>query len=111
MSNPDELDKELREYLNQEPNLSRGDRLAYLKAVMNKHLEFNKLEHVVNHRDLWEIVSGSKKNYTDFRLPLNVSGRVVDTSEVTHVAMIEAVVSYLNRMNLLKRLVKMDYRG
>lgn len=111
MSNPDELERELREYLQKEPNLSRGDRLAYLKTIFNKHWEFNKLEHVVTRGDLFDIMSYAKKTYTQFKLPLSVSGKQIDATEAPMVAQIEAVVSYLGKMNLLKRLVKVDHRG
>jgi hypothetical protein len=111
MSNPDELDRELREYLQKEPNLNRGDRIAYLRTIFNKHLEFNKLEHSINYRDMGDIIAYAKSTFTQFKMPLNISGRVVDTSESPQVAVIESTISYLNKMNLLKKLVKFDYRG
>ncbi len=110
MSNPDDLDRELREYLQQEPNLSRGDRLAYLKVIVNKHLEFNKLDHVVNSFDMYGIISGAKQAYSNFKLPMKISNRTVDSSELPHIATIEAFSSYLGKMNLLKKVVKFDFR-
>lgn len=109
MSNPEQLDRELREYLEKEPNLRREDRLNYLKSIINKHLEFGKLEHVINNRDLFDIMSGAKAAYTNFRLPLKVTKKQVDSSELTSMAVIESALSYLNKMNLLKKLVKFDY--
>lgn len=108
MSNPDQLDRELREYLEKEPNLRRDERLIVLRGIVNKHLEFNKLEHVITSSDLFNIVSESKVQYTKFRLPMKITKRQVDSSDLPHVAMIESALSYLNRMNLLKRLVKFD---
>lgn len=109
MSNPEQLDRELREYLEQEPNLRRDERLVVLKNIMHKHLEFNKLEHVINNYDLFSIISRSKSEYSSFKLPMKISRKQVDSSDLPHVAIIESVLSYLNKMSLLKRLVKFDY--
>ena len=109
MSDPQQLDRELREYLEKEPNLRREDRLIYLKSIFNKHFEFNKLEHVVNSGDLFEIISNAKNGYTKQRMPVKVTRKQLEPGEVPHVAMIESFISYLNNMNLLKKLVKFDY--
>lgn len=109
MSDPQEIDRELREYLEKEPNLRRDDRLAYLKLIFHKHLEVNKMEHVLNSKDLFDIVSGAKSEYSNFQLPIKVSNKQVESSELANVAMIESTLSYLSRTNLLKRLVKFEY--
>ena len=109
MSDPQQLEREIREYLEKEPNLRREDRLAYLKAIFNKHFEFNKLEHCVNTYDLNEIISGAKNNYSNKRVPVRITKRQVDSSELPHLAIIESFIGYLNRNHLLKKLVKFDY--
>lgn len=108
MSNPDQLDRELREYLEKEPNLRRDERILMLRGIVNKHLEFNKLEHLINGSDLFNIVGNSKVEYSKFRLPMRISKLQVDNSDLPHVAMIESVLSYLNKNHLLKKLVKLE---
>src|SRR5581483_6231851 len=110
MSDPQRLDSELREYLEKEANLRRDERLVWLKMIFHKHFEISSLEHVVNSQDLFDIMSTAKSNYSKAKLPMKVSKRRLDSSETPHVAMIEAVISYLNKMHLLKRQVKIDYR-
>jgi hypothetical protein len=109
MSDPQQLDREIREYLEKEPNLRREDRIAYLKAMMNKHFEFNKLDHMVTSHDLFDIMSGAKQHYSQRALPFRVSRKQVDSGEATSVSIIESFVSYLNKMHLLKKAVKIDY--
>lgn len=109
MSNPEQLDRELREYLEKEPNLRREDRLIYLRTIINKHLEFGKLEHLVNSGDLHDIMSGAKNNYTNKRLPVRITRKQLDSTEATHISVLESFISYLNRNNLIKKLVKFDY--
>lgn len=109
MSDPQQLDRELRDYLEKEPNLRREDRLIYLKAIFHKHFEFNKLDHVVNKGDLYEIISGAKNVFTNKRLPLRISRKDVDQSDLPHISVIESFIGYLNRMNLVKKMIKFDY--
>jgi hypothetical protein len=109
MSDPQELDRELREYLEKEPNLRRDDRLKYLKTLFNKHQELSALDHIVPHKDLYEIFGGAKEKYTNQKLPAMISRKRLDGNELTHIAMIESFVSYLNKNHLLKKLVKFDY--
>lgn len=110
MSNPDQLDRELREYLEKEPNLGRNERLLFLRGIFSKHLDFNKLEFVVNNTDFNNIISTSKVEYASLRLPMKLSKRQVDNSDLPHVAMINSVISYLNKHTLLRRLVRFDDR-
>lgn len=109
MADPKSIERELREYLEKEPNLRRGDRLTYLMGIINKHMGMDKLDHMVTKNDLFHIISDAKQEYTHQRINPEISGRPVDKSELTTVAVIEAFVSYLNRNALLKKLVKMDY--
>jgi hypothetical protein len=109
MSDPQQLEKDLREYLEKEPNLRRADRLSYLMIIFNKHFGLSKIEHLVNKDDLFGIISGAKQEYVRQSTHLNLSGKPVDKSESPHVAMIESFISYLNRQSLLKKAVRFDY--
>jgi len=81
MSDPQQIEKDLREYLEQEHNLRRDQRLTYLTAIFNKHLEISKLEHVMNYYDLYSVTSGAKDEYTAARVPMKISGKAVDSPE------------------------------
>lgn len=109
MSDPNEVERDLREYLEKEKNLHRQDKLEYLRLLFDRHFQMKKLDHLITKNDLFGIISGAKSEYNNISLPLHISGRKVDTSELTAIAMIEAVVSYLNKNHLLKRLPKLDY--
>lgn len=109
MSDLQQLERELQEYLNKEPNLRRGDRLEYLRTIFSKHLEINKLEHVINSADLYNIISGAKSSYNKAKLPMRITNRQVDTSELPHVALIESFIGYLTNMHLVKKFIKFDY--
>jgi hypothetical protein len=110
MSNSEQLDRELREYLEKEPNLARNERLIFLRSIFSKHLEFNKLEHVITNNDFINFINDSKVEYAKLKLPMKISKRSVDSSDTHHVAMVSAVLNYLNKNSLLRRLVRFDDR-
>lgn len=109
MSDPQQVEKDLREYLEQESNLRREDRLKYLKAIFDKYLTLTKLDHMITRHDLLGIISGAMSSYSKLSLPVSVSNKKIDNSELTSLAMVESITGYLNKNHLLKKLVKLDY--
>lgn len=110
MSNLETIEQELRQYLQDSPNLLPEDRFKYLMAIFNKHFGMEKLDHMLTSQDLHDIVSYAKGQYPKTTLPMKIGKKEVYGSEVPHVLMIEAVISHLNRFKLLKKLVRFDYR-
>lgn len=110
MSDSDQLERDLREYLEKEPNLTRQDRLSFLKATFEKHMGMTKLDHVVNYKDLFNIFSEARGHIVKNKMPVFIGKKKLETSEATHVAVMEAFILYLNRMQLAKKIIKFDYR-
>lgn len=110
MSDPQQIEKDLREYLEKEPNLSRQDRLSYLQTIFHKHLEITKLDHLITKADLFLIFSDARKHMVEMKTPVYVSKVALDQKEAVHMAIMEAFLLYLGRTKLLKKLVKFDYR-
>src|SRR5271166_6479739 len=110
MSDPQQIERDLRDYLEKEPNLSRADRLAYLQTIFHKHLEVNKLEHLVTSGDLFLMFSDAKHHHIRAKSPVSVGKKVLTQPESVHVAVMEAFLLYLGRMKLLRKIVKFDYK-
>ncbi|HXN74971.1 MAG TPA: hypothetical protein VN855_00580 [Candidatus Acidoferrum sp.] len=110
MSDPEQIEKDLREYLNKEPNLSRADRLTYLQTIFHKHLEINKLEHLITYKDLFIIFSEAKTQYIKLKTPVRISKKALEPSEAVHIAAFEAFLLYLGRTKLLRKIVKFDFK-
>lgn len=110
MSDPESIERDLREYLAKEPNLSRQDRLLFLKTVFHKHLEINNLEHKVTYNDLFLLFGEAKSNYVKTRLPMFIGTKKMDGTETVYVCVLEAFIGYLNRMKLLRKNIKFDYK-
>lgn len=109
MADPNAIERDLREYLEKEKNLHRQDKLEYLRKLFAKHFALDELSFLVTKNDLFHIMSSAKSEYTKLSLPLFISGRAVDSSELSSVAMIEALVSFLNKNHLLNRRPVVDY--
>ena len=109
MSDPNHLDRELREYLEKEPNLRREDRLVYLKTIFNKQSDISNLEHLITNKDYFDLVAGAKSQFTNLAVPLYITNKQVESGEVRLVAIMESLLVHLNKSGLLKRLVKFDY--
>jgi hypothetical protein len=109
MADPKQIEQELRDFLQQEDHIRPSDRLTYLMAIVNKHFDLDKIDYMVDHYDLQSIMSLAKSSYPTYTMPVFISKKEVHHSEVNYVLIIEAFVTYLNRNNLLKRLVRFDH--
>lgn len=109
MSKRETVESDLREFLRQSENMRNDDKVRALMAIMDKHLEFQKLKHVIQKHEFNNIVSQAASNLTNQKVNLHISGKPVDQYEQKHVAMIEAVISYMNRHELLRKQVDFNY--
>ncbi len=109
MANIETIEQELRQYIEDAANMTRQDRFTYLKAIFDKHYAMEKTEHILTMSDFQNIISYAKSQFTEITLPTEISKRPVYPSEVPHIMMIEAVISYLNRNSILKKLVRIDF--
>lgn len=111
MANVEQIEQELREYLNMEQNLRKEDRLSYLMSIVNKHFAIEKLDHMVDYREFDSVVSQAKQAWVNTSIPLYVSKKEIHNTETNYLLVMEAFLNYLNRNKLLRRLVKFDYTG
>lgn len=109
MSDPKNVENDLREYLLKEPNLRGEDKLTYLKAIFDKHFAISQLEHSVNYYDVQEIMNFAKGQWVRQSLPLEISRKEISPSDVSSVAMLEAVLNYLTGHKLLRKAIKVEY--
>lgn len=109
MSNKEQVDRDIADYLQKENNLTENDKRRYLRALFEKHFEFQQLDHLINYNDFHDIISNAKTNYNNVKL--EITGRQLYPSEIPQVAIIEAVVMHLNGKGILRKLVKIDYKG
>jgi Fe-S cluster biosynthesis and repair protein YggX len=100
---------ELSGYLEKEPNMVRSDRREYLKNIVDRFYFEQTRTHVINRIDLLQIVSNGADYISKKRMPIHISEKRIESSDVRHVAMIEAVIGYMARNGLLSKEVRFDY--
>lgn len=110
MADPEQIEQELRGYLETDKQLRQDDKLRALMGIFNKHFGLDKIDHVINAKDISNIVDAAKVRCAQASLPLRISNKEMDQSFLPHVSVIEAFVSYANKNKLLKKLVNFDYR-
>lgn len=109
MANPEQIEQEMREFLAMEDSISKGDRLSYLMVIVNKHFALDQISHVVMKHDFDQMISNAKGEWASAKMPIRISKRDVGSMDVNYVLVMEALIGYLNRNKLLKKLVKFDY--
>ena len=65
--------------------------------------------YLINKAELFRIISDAKQHMATKALPISVSGKVVDQSELPTIAIIESVLTFLNSKKLLTNQVDLDY--
>jgi len=109
MANPEQIEQELRTYLEEERNLSKPDRLKHLMAIFDKHFGLDQTQHLINDHDLHDIVGYAKTLYVHKTMPMKISRADVPANHVNHVLIMESFIMYLNKSKLLKKLVGFDF--
>lgn len=109
MTQSELIERDLKEYLNKEHTLSREDRIHFLMSIFSKRFEFAKFDHVVNRFDLIGIINQAKSQYANLRLPVNITKVKIETHELTNLSMVESVLLFLGRHDLLRKTVRLDY--
>jgi hypothetical protein len=110
MANPEEIEREFRDYLDKEGNMRHADKLPYLMIIVNKHFGLDKIDHIMDYHDLDMTINNAKSVYAQTSMPMNISGKELTPSQTNYVLVLESFVSYLNGRKLLKRLIKIDHK-
>lgn len=109
MSSRDEIELELRQYLEKHDNMINQDRVKYLLSIFDKHFTFSKMEYEMQAHEVNNIISMAKSFAGKQTLPVVVSGRYLEPSAAPNVALIESTISFLNSQDLLKKIVRINY--
>ena len=110
MADPRQIEQELREFLDKADNIRQADHILYLMAIINKHFAIDKIDHIVTNYDFELMLSNAKAAWVQTAMPISITNKEYTGTEANYVLMMEAFVGYLNRMGLLKKLVKFDHK-
>lgn len=108
MSDLEEIEKELEILLKNIDDIKLDDRLPAIMGIIKKKIEWNPEEFLLTYGDFSDIMSNAKNAYPRATIPMYLSKRPIDNTEVVYIMMMEAFIGFLNRKKIIKRLVKID---
>lgn len=103
MYRSEDIERDLREYFTKELTMDRETRLRYLVSLFNHKDELRTLTHKIDSKDVSLIISMGGARISKMKMPVFVSNTRLDQQQTSTVALIEAVLGYLNLNNLLLR--------
>lgn len=109
MSAKEEVEREIREYLEKHDNMIPMDRVKYLMAIYDKQFLFNQMAYELQYHEIINIISMAKSFAGKQTLPVIISEKHLEPQKTAHVAFIESVLAFLNASGLLKKLVQINY--
>jgi len=85
--------------------------LSICKSIESKVNEASKPqpEVLITFKDLFDLKSSAKSEYVQLNGNLNISKKEVEKADFVHISLTNALILWLNRNNLLKKLVKFDF--
>lgn len=110
MSDPIQIEQEIRDFVETQNDVIRSDFVPNLMKIVNKHLAEENIEHMIVYDDLAKIFDRAKGMYAGATWPTLISGREIKEIEFIYILVMESFTGHLKKNNLLKRLVKFDYR-
>lgn len=105
----DELDYEIKEYLEKIDNMSYNDKLDALRNLFIKHLQLENSEFILNKYNLNSIESSSKREFTEMPTKLILKGTLVSPEKRKILAIIQATIGELRHIKTLRKVVKFKF--
>lgn len=103
-----DIDLDIAIFLDKHLEMSNEDKKKLLRAMFEKHILLNQSELILTKHDFDMIKSTASQLFLQANLPIKVSKKQIDSSEVSSFLVVEAVIRVLNNKNALKRSVKFE---
>lgn len=108
----DELEVELKRFLEHIDNQSDDDRLAALKALFDKYLHLTTCDFKLDYYDFQNIINTAQSKFVNDKFPVHLGQqkkKVLD-KELANLCLIEAAISYFHKNNCFKKRPIFDKR-
>ena len=110
----DSIYKDVIETLSTLETQCHSDKVQTLTLLLNKYQHLNKVDHLMDYHDLQSIVNQSKKILESMSCPKFLKSGIltkrIEQGDQIHLALAEATINRINRLDCLKRLPRFDYR-
>lgn len=106
----EQLEVDIKRFLENIENQNENDKLQTLRNLFDKYLHLSTSDYLMDHSDLFSIISSAKKKFSEENVPIKIgsSKRTVSQQDLPNFFVIEATVGHLNRKGCLKKLAKFD---
>jgi len=105
----EEIRDELHRALDKMERLPREYKLKLLMGIYDKALFLNITPMNITYSDILSIKNAALTNIKEMPSKIFISGRTVYPDDARHIAMINATIGILNKLEALKRLPKINF--
>jgi hypothetical protein len=106
----EQLEVDIKRFLENIENQNENDKLQTLRNLFDKYLHLNTSDYLMDHSDLFSIISSSKKKFSEENVPVKLGSnkRVVNQQDLPNLFIIEATIGHLKKKDCLKKMAKFD---
>ena len=106
------ISQDVLEFMSSTDKMSYGDKVELLKLLLKKYALLATSDVTLDKKDLHDIISASKQNFTNITIPVELEGSEVPVhqTEIANLCVIEATIGHLNKNSCLKRIPKFNYK-
>jgi hypothetical protein len=106
------INQDVLEFIGSIDKMSHSDKIELLKLLLKKYALIATSDVTLDKKDLHDIISTSKQNFTNITIPVELEGSEtpVHQTEVANLCVIEATIGHLNKNSCLKKIPKFNYK-
>ena len=106
----EELDREIKAFLEKSDNMNSQDKLDALRNLFVKHMQLEESCYIMDNHNLFNIVSGAKNVFAnDLPTTVSIQGKKVQYEEKRIISVISATIGELRRIKTLRKVVKFKF--
>jgi hypothetical protein len=106
------INQDVLDFLNSTEKMPYNDKVEMLSNLLKKYVILEKSGLSMSKRDLLDIVSQSKLNFSEIPMPVEIEGSdiPVNQMDLPTLCVVEATIAFLNKNDCLKKLPKFKYK-
>lgn len=107
-----QLNLDIINFLDNIENQTENDKIITLRQLFDKHIHLNSAEYMMDNYDLGRIIGSAKQIFSNNNMNIFLGDRKikVQPADLPNLCVIEATISYLNKIGCLKKIPKFDKR-
>lgn len=104
MSRQSMIESDINSFLGSLQGLDNNARKDLLKNLIQKHIILTESDLVIDYYDTINMMGRASSIYAQMPVPVTISGKRLDATQLSSYAMLQSVVEFLNSKGAIKRL-------